>query len=135
MAKTAAEKAGPHNQIAQTPGESIGDSDLSAGQWELDKIQQQTADTRAKQAVEREMKHEMQEEASAILQGAVSVDRAADVSAKNIDKYNKMAGKVTAISRNIERRFRAIIRDEEDDETISGLPMGTRLEARLFCRP
>ena len=78
------------------------------------------------------MKHEMQEEASAILQGAVSVDRAADVSAKNIDKYNKMAGKVTAISRNIERRFRAIIRDEEDDETISGLPMGTRLEARLL---
>ena len=79
VAKTAAEKAGPHNQIAQTPGASIGDSDLSAGQWELDKIQQQAADARAKQAVEWEMKREMQEEASAILQGAVSVDRAADV--------------------------------------------------------
>ena len=56
VAKTAAEKAGPHNQIAQTPGASIGDSDLSAGQWELDKIRQQTADTRAKKAVEKEMR-------------------------------------------------------------------------------
>lgn len=132
MAKTAAEKAGPHNQIAQTPGASIGDSDLSTGQWELDKIRQQTADTRAKKAVEKEMQSAMQAEATEVLHDAVKVDRAADVSAENIAQYDKMAGKITAVSRNIERRFRTIIRDEENDETVSGLPMGSRLEARLL---
>ena len=132
VAKTAAEKAGPHNQIAQTPGASIGDSDLSTGQWELDKIRQQTADTRAKKAVEKEMQSAMQAEATEVLHDAVKVDRAADVSAENIAQYDKMAGKITAVSRNIERRFRTIIRDEENDETVSGLPMGSRLEARLL---
>lgn len=132
VAKTAAEKAGPHNQIAQTPGASIGDSDLSAGQWELDKIRQQTADTRAKKAVEKEMQSAMQAEATEVLHDAVKVDRAADVSAENIAQYDKMAGKITAVSRNIERRFRTIIRDEENDEAVSGLPMGSRLEARLL---
>lgn len=54
------------------------------------------------------------------------------MSAENIAQYDKMAGKITAVSRNIERRFRTIIRDEENDETVSGLPMGSRLEARLL---
>lgn len=131
--KVTGEKAAPHDQAEQAPGASIGDSDLSAGKWELDKVQKEVADNRAKRAVEKEMQREMQKEASEILQsGFVSIDRAADVSAKNIAQYEKMAGKITAISRNIERRLRTIIRDEENDDTISGLPMGSRLEARLL---
>lgn len=130
--KVPAGKAAPHDQVSNTPGASLGESDLSAGKWEVDSIQKSAADAQANRQVEAEMKREMQKEAKSVVGGGVSIDRAAEVSAENIARYDRMAGAITAISRNIERRFRTIIRDEENDDSISGLTMGTRLEARLL---
>lgn len=128
--KAAAGKTAPHGDLANMPGASLGEADLSAGQWEVSKILKSAANAAAHEQVERELKKELQQEAKGISGAAVKIDRAADVTAQNIAEYEKLAGMVTTVSRNIERRFRTLIRDEENDDTISGLTMGTKLEAR-----
>lgn len=45
--------------------------------------------------------------------------------------YKRLSDGLLTITKNLERRLKTTIRDEENDDAISGLPMGTRVEARL----
>ena len=133
----------PHTRVASSPGASTGEPDLSAGQYDIDSITKQRAENIANQVVEGEIANQMNKEAqsfnyAAILgpsgRNGVNVVRAADVSQTSVEKYNQMAQDLLVISKNIERRLKSLIRDEENDDTISGLTMGSRIEARTLYR-
>lgn len=130
QSKVPVEKTAVQNSMGKDAASALQDSDLAAGQWEIDRIARKAVKAQANKRVEAEMQQEMQQAAAAISHGNVQISRAVEVDAQNIAEYHQIAGRITVVSRSIERRFRTLIRDEENDEIISGLTMGTRLEVR-----
>ncbi len=61
----------------------------------------------------------------------ISVRRAAEVPQSNIDTYNRLSAGLLSVTKNLERRLKTTIRDEENDDAVAGLPMGSGVEARL----
>lgn len=88
----------------------------------------------ATEKVNREKNNELNEEArhiSSEIGTKVTVDRAQEVSKSNVAVYNELSNDLLVVTKNLERRLKTMIRDEENDDTVSGLPMGSRVEARL----
>ena len=80
------------------------------------------------------LNNELNEEArhiSSEIGAKVTVDRAQEVSKSNVAVYNELSNDLLVVTKNLERRLKTMISDEENDDTVSGLPMGSRVEARL----
>ena len=51
----------------------------------------------------------------------ISVRRAAEVPQSNIDTYNRLSAGLLSVTKNLERRLKTTIRDEENDDAVAGL--------------
>lgn len=114
-----------------------GKPDLSAAKIELDMLKNDINTHKAHQEVEMSLKKALNDEAATLhLKGSscgrVMVSRASDVGdiAKARTVYDNYAAQILPIVKNLQRKLQSLIKDEENDDTISGLLMGTKVEAR-----
>ena len=120
-------------------GSKTGKPNLEPAEADLNRIRQEIKRNDASITIEGEIRDEMQKEADRVdysVLGAkgrgVTVVRAQGVSAEAPSVYEALARDILPISRNMERLLKTIIRDQEADETISRLPLGSRVEARTL---
>lgn len=119
---------------SSSKGGSSGTSDLSAAKRDLNSIENARKKDAATEKTNREKNNALNEEArhiSSEIGAKVTVDRAQEVSKSNVAVYNELSNDLLVVTKNLERRLKTMIRDEENDDTVSGLPMGSRVEARL----
>lgn len=127
------DKAGSCVQ-SSSKGGSSGTSDLSAAKRDLNSIENARKKDAATEKTNREKNNALNEEArhiSSEIGANVTVDRAQEVSKSNVVVYNELSNDLLVVTKNLERRLKTMIRDEENDDSVSGLPMGSRVEARL----
>jgi hypothetical protein len=125
---------GGGDTISHERGASSGKADLSAAKADINAIEQKRKNDQATKQANSELNDELQKEADEFRKTtgtAVLVTRAEDVSSQNKAMYKRLSDGLLTITKNLERRLKTTIRDEENDDAISGLPMGTRVEARL----
>lgn len=132
----AAQASDKSNSSVQSSGKggSSGTPDLSAAKRDINSIENARKKDAATEKANREKNNELNEEArhiSSEIGAKVTVDRAQEVSKSNIAVYNGLSNDLLVVTKNLERRLKTMIRDEENDDTVSGLPMGSRVEARL----
>ena len=122
------------NSIANAPGANSGKSDLSAAKCDIKAIEkarkQEIATAQANNEANNQLAQEGAKTGSEI-GTKISVRRAAEVPQSNIDTYNRLSAGLLSVTKNLERRLKTTIRDEENDDAVAGLPMGSRVEARL----
>lgn len=125
---------GNSNSIANAPGANSGKSDLSAAKCDIKAIEkarkQEIATAQANNEANNQLAQEGAKTGSEI-GTKISVRRAAEVPQSNIDTYNRLSAGLLSVTKNLERRLKTTIRDEENDDAVAGLPMGSRVEARL----
>lgn len=129
-----ASRKGNGNTVSHECGASTGEADLSAAKADIDTIEQKRKNDQATKQANGELNEELQKEANEFKKTTgtgVLVTRAEDVSSQNKAMYKRLSDGLLTITKNLERRLKTTIRDEENDDAISGLPMGTRVEARL----
>lgn len=114
-----------------------GEPDLTAAKIELDMLKNDITTQKAHQEVEKSLAKALNNEAATLRlkgspYGKVMVSRASDVGdmKKARAVYDKYAAQILPIVKNLQRKLQTLIKDEENDDTISGLLMGTRVEAR-----
>lgn len=132
----AAQASDKSNSSVQSSGKggSSGTPDLSAAKRDINSIENARKKDAATEKANREKNNELNEEArhiSSEIGTKVTVDRAQEVSKSNVAVYNELSNDLLVVTKNLERRLKTMIRDEENDDTVSGLPMGSRVEARL----
>lgn len=132
----AAQSSDKSNSSVQSSGKggSSGTPDLSAAKRDINSIENARKKDAATEKANREKNNELNEEARRIsseIGAKVTVDRAQEVSKSNVAVYNELSNDLLVVTKNLERRLKTMIRDEENDDTVSGLPMGSRVEARL----
>ena len=132
----AAQASDKSNSSVQSSGKggSSGTPDLSAAKRDIKSIENARKKDVATEKANREKNNELNEEArhiSSEIGAKVTVDRAQEVSKSNVAVYNELSNDLLVVTKNLERRLKTMIRDEENDDTVSGLPMGSRVEARL----
>lgn len=119
---------------SSSKGGSSGTSDLSAAKRDLNSIENARKKDAATEKTNREKNNALNEEArhiSSEIGANVTVDRAQEVSKSNVVVYNELSNDLLVVTKNLERRLKTMIRDEENDDSVSGLPIGSRVEARL----
>ena len=119
---------------SSSKGGSSGTSDLSAAKRDLNSIENARKKDAATEKTNWEKNNALNEEArhiSSEIGANVTVDRAQEVSKSNVVVYNELSNDLLVVTKNLERRLKTMIRDEENDDSVSGLPMGSRVEARL----
>lgn len=125
---------GNSNSIANAPGANSGKSDLSAAKCDIKAIEKARKQEIATAQANNEANNQLAQEGAKIsseIGTKISVRRAAEVSQSNIDTYNRLSAGLLSVTKNLERRLKTTIRDEENDDAVAGLPMGSRVEARL----
>jgi len=132
----AAQASDKSNSSVQSSGKggSSGTPNLSAAKRDINSIENARKKDAATEKANREKNNELNEEArhiSSEIGAKVTVDRAQEVSKSNVAVYNELSNDLLVVTKNLERRLKTMIRDEENDDTVSGLPMGSRVEARL----
>ena len=118
---------------------SGGKPDLEAAKVEIDMLKH-SVDTRMAQcSVEKTLAHELQNEANQIANTSIHINSIGISRAASIDDlrkakqvYDSYAAEILPVVKNLQRKFQSVIKDEENDDTISGLMMGTRIEARTL---
>lgn len=122
------------NSIANAPGANFGKSDLSAAKCDIKAIEKARKQEIATAQANNEANNQLAQEGAKIgseIGTKISVRRAAEVPQSNIDTYNRLSAGLLSVTKNLERRLKTTIRDEENDDAVAGLPMGSRVEARL----
>lgn len=122
------------NSIANAPGANSGKSDLSAAKCDIKAIEKARKQENATAQANNEANNQLAQEGAKIgseIGTKISVRRAAEVPQSNIDTYNRLSAGLLSVTKNLERRLKTTIRDEENDDAVAGLPMGSRVEARL----
>lgn len=122
------------NSIANAPGANSGKSDLSAAKCDIKAIEKARKQEIATAQANNEANNQLAQEGAKIgseIGTKISVRRAAEVPQSNIDTYNRLSAGLLSVTKNLERRLKTTIRDEENDDVVAGLPMGSRVEARL----
>lgn len=122
------------NSIANAPGANSGKSDLSAAKCDIKAIEKARKQEIATAQANNEANNQLAQEGAKIgseIGTNIYVRRAAEVPQSNIETYNRLSAGLLSITKNLERRLKTTIRDEENDDTVAGLPMGSRVEARL----
>lgn len=122
------------NSIANAPGANSGKSDLSAAKCDIKAIEKVRKKEIATAQANNEANNQLAQEGAKIgseIGTKISVRRAAEVPQSNIDTYNRLSAGLLSVTKNLERRLKTTIRDEENDDAVAGLPMGSRVEARL----
>ena len=122
------------NSIANAPGANSGKSDLSAAKCDIKAIEKARKQEIATAQANNEANNQLAQEGAKIgseISTKISVRRAAEVPQSNIDTYNRLSAGLLSVTKNLERRLKTTIRDEENDDAVDGLPMGSRVEARL----
>lgn len=122
------------NSIANTPGANSGKSDLSAAKCDINAIEKARKQAIATAQANNEANNQLEQEGRKIgneIGTRIHVSRAAEVPQSNIDTYNRLSAGLLSVTKNLERRLKTTIRDEENDDAVAGLPMGSRVEARL----
>lgn len=122
------------NSIANVPGANSGKSDLSAAKCDIKAIEKARKQEIATAQANNEANNQLAQEGAKIgseIGTKISVRRAAEVPQSNIDTYNRLSAGLLSVTKNLERRLKTTIRDEENDDAVAGLPMGSRVEARL----
>ena len=125
---------GNGNSIANAPGANSGKSDLSAAKCDIKAIEKARKQEIATAQPNNEANNQLAQEGAKIgseIGTKISVRRAAEVPQSNIDTYNRLSAGLLSVTKNLERRLKTTIRDEENDDAVAGLPMGSRVEARL----
>lgn len=125
---------GNSNSIANAPGANFGKSDLSAAKCDIKAIEKARKQEIATAQANNEVNNQLAQEGAKIgseIGTKISVRRAAEVPQSNIDTYNRLSAELLSVTKNLERRLKTTIRDEENDDAVAGLPMGSRVEARL----
>ena len=125
---------GNSNSIANAPGANSGKSDLSAAKCDIKAIEKARKQEIATAQANNEANNQLAQEGAKIgseIGTKISVRRAAEVPQSNIDTYNRLSAGLLSVTKNFERRLKTTIRDEENDDAVAGLPMGSRVEARL----
>jgi len=125
---------GNSNSIANAPGANSGKSDLSAAKCDIKAIEKARKQEIATAQANNEANNQLAQEGAKIgseIGTKISVRRAAEVPQSNIDTYNRLSAGLLSVTKNLERRLKTTIRDEENDDAVVGLPMGSRVEARL----
>lgn len=122
------------NSIANAPGANSGKSDLSAAKCDIKAIEKARKQEIATAQANNEANNQLAQEGAKIgseIGTKISVRRAAEVPQSNIDTYNRLSAGLLSVTKNLERRLKTTIRDEENDDAVAGLSMGSRVEARL----
>lgn len=122
------------NSIANATGANSGKSDLSAAKCDIKAIEKARKQEIATAQANNEANNQLAQEGAKIgseIGTKISVRRAAEVPQSNIDTYNRLSAGLLSVTKNLERRLKTTIRDEENDDAVAGLPMGSRVEARL----
>lgn len=122
------------NSIANAPGANSGKSDLSAAKCDIKAIEKARKQEIATAQANNEANNQLAQEGAKIgseIGTKISVRRAAEVPQSNIDTYKRLSAGLLSVTKNLERRLKTTIRDEENDDAVAGLPMGSRVEARL----
>lgn len=122
------------NSIANAPGANSGKSDLSAAKCDIKAIEKARKQEIATAQANNEANNQLAQEGAKIgseIGTKISVRRAAEVPQSNIDTYNRLSAGLLSVTKNLERRLKTTIRDEENDDAVAGLPMESRVEARL----
>lgn len=122
------------NSNANAPGANSGKSDLSAAKCDIKAIEKARKQEIATAQANNEANNQLAQEGAKIgseIGTKISVRRAAEVPQSNIDTYNRLSAGLLSVTKNLERRLKTTIRDEENDDAVAGLPMGSRVEARL----
>ena len=122
------------DSIANAPGANSGKSDLSAAKCDIEAIERERKRNVATAQANNEANDKLRQEGKEVgreIGTNVYVRRAAEVPQSNIETYNRLSAGLLSITKNLERRLKTTIRDEENDDTVAGLPMGSRVEARL----
>lgn len=122
------------NSIANAPGANSGKSDLSAAKCDIKAIEKARKQEIATAQANNEANNQLAQEGAKIgseIGTKISVRRAAEVPQSNINTYNRLSAGLLSVTKNLERRLKTTIRDEENDDAVAGLPMGSRVEARL----
>lgn len=122
------------NSIANAPGANSGKSDLSAAKCDIKAIEKARKQEIATAQANNEANNQLAQEGAKIgseIGTKISVRCAAEVPQSNIDTYNRLSAGLLSVTKNLERRLKTTIRDEENDDAVAGLPMGSRVEARL----
>lgn len=122
------------NSIANAPVANSGKSDLSAAKCDIKAIEKARKQEIATAQANNEANNQLAQEGAKIgseIGTKISVRRAAEVPQSNIDTYNRLSAGLLSVTKNLERRLKTTIRDEENDDAVAGLPMGSRVEARL----
>ena len=125
---------GNSNSIANAPGANSGKSDLSAAKCDIKAIEKARKQEIATAQANNEANNQLAQEGAKIgseIGTKISVRRAAEVPQSNIDTYNRLSAGLLSVTKNLEHRLKTTIRDEENDDAVAGLPMGSRVEARL----
>lgn len=125
---------GNGNSIANAPGANSGKSDLSAAKCDIKAIEKARKQEIATAQANNEANNQLAQEGAKIgseIGTKIGVRRAAEVPQSNIDTYNRLSAGLLSVTKNLERRLKTTIRDEENDDAVAGLPMGSRVEARL----
>lgn len=118
----------------QGSGNNSGKSDLSAAKCDIKAIEKARKQEIATAQANNEANNQLAQEGAKIgseIGTKISVRRAAEVPQSNIDTYNRLSAGLLSVTKNLERRLKTTIRDEENDDAVAGLPMGSRVEARL----
>lgn len=125
---------GNSNSIANAPGANSGKSDLPAAKCDIKAIEKARKQEIATAQANNEANNQLAQEGAKIgseIGTKISARRAAEVPQSNIDTYNRLSAGLLSVTKNLERRLKTTIRDEENDDAVAGLPMGSRVEARL----
>ena len=121
------------DSIANAPGANSGKSDLSAAKCDIEAIERERKRNVATAQANNEANDKLRQEGKEVgreIGTNIHVRRAAEVPQSNIETYNRLSAGLLSITKNLERRLKTTIRDEENDDTVAGLPMGSRVEAR-----
>lgn len=123
-----------HNNVSHEKGSSIGQPDLGAATMDLKSIENQRKIEAATEQANEELNAQLKKEAAEMRKTVgtrLEVTRAEKVSDSNVATYKRLSSDLLGVTKNLERRLKTVIRDEENDDAVAGLPMGSRVEARL----
>lgn len=123
-----------HNNVSHEKGFSIGQPDLGAATMDLKSIENQRKIEAATEQANEELNAQLKKEAAEMRKTVgtrLEVTRAEKVSDSNVATYKRLSSDLLGVTKNLERRLKTVIRDEENDDAVAGLPMGSRVEARL----
>lgn len=123
-----------HNTVSHEKGASVGEPDLSAATLDLKSIENQRKVEVATEQANEELNALLKKEAAEMSKAIgtrLEVTRAEKVSDTNVATYKRLSSDLLGVTKNLERRLKTVIRDEENDDAVAGLPMGSRVEARL----